>query len=187
MLNFFKKFFKISIFSLAAVMCHFASASFLPYPLNQVNIILVFLILTLITKNKETVLWLALIIGFLTEPFVTTSFGINTLALLFCIWATYWLYNNIFIHHSVFLIIILSVLSIIIYRTLFFIILIATSIIGNKDVFALFFWPIMLNILWEMGFTVTALIIFYTISSYFNKIKLNSSDKALFYERIFRA
>lgn len=187
MMAFIKKSLKIIFLSLAVVMCHLLVISILPYPFNQINIILVFLILLLTIKNQTDILWLAVIIGFLTEPFVAISFGISTLTLTLGIWIAYWLYNNIFIHHSVFLIIVLSALTVFIYRLLFFIIMSGANIIKNKNMISLISWPSVVNFLWEICFTVTILTVLYLIINYFSRLnKVNSASKNFFYERIFR-
>ena len=187
MLALIKKILKIFFLSLIAVICHLLVISILPYPFNQINIILIFLILLLTIKNQTDILWLAIIIGFLTEPFVTISFGINTLTLTLGIWIAYWLYNNIFIHHSIFLVIILSALTVFIYRILFFIITIGVNIVKNKNIASLVSWSLAVNFLWEICFTVTALAVLYLITNYFTKLKkVNSASKIFFYERISR-
>lgn len=99
-------------------LAHIVSANIFPYPLNHLNIIFVSLLLMMVFGNRR-VIWYALFISFLSELFVSTPFGINTAALMITLIGLNWVLLNLFTNRTVFIVILTSLFSLLIYRVIY--------------------------------------------------------------------
>ncbi len=105
----------------------------LPYPFEYINLIFVFLFIYLLTDEEGVVLWYALILGFLMELFISSSFGITLMALFFCMLSTKWLITYFLTNRSFYIIIFASTLSLFIYRVYFLGLISVVNFFFKKD------------------------------------------------------
>jgi len=145
---------------------------FLPYPLNQINIIFVAMAWLLILTGRANVLWYGAPLAFLIEVFGSSQFGLNSLLLLFSFLLIFWLLINYFTNRSLLIVMLLGVIGMTFYRSCYILYhLIFTS--GEE------------NINWSLGgifslygieiiVTTITLTLFYLLTTIFIK-KLNPS------------
>ena len=170
----FLKILGIISLSIIVLIIHIIVNEVLPQPFNFINVIFIFILLLLIIKRVNNILWLIFPLCFLLELYSSAPFGINTLALLTTFAIIDWALNNIFVHRSVYIAIFSSLFGILCYRLLFILFLIML----NK--FQLyFFWQVtLMEILWEVTLTTSTLaiayVIFYKLEKRFNPRYLNT-------------
>ena len=162
MFSLFKRILRVFLLSIIAVLLHFFAVSLFPYPLNLVNISLSIIIINLIISNRPQILWLAFMIGFLTEFFITVGFGVNLSALIITTFLIYWLYNYIFTNRSIYMTVVLTTISITVYHFLFLLGSLVLSVFQNINL-PFFNFEIIINLGWEIIITNILTIILYLI------------------------
>lgn len=135
--------------------------NFLPFPFDHINVIILFLLWFIILSNNSTAIWLILLLSWLTELLSTTPFGVNLIALIATLLITSWLLTHVLTNRSIYLVWLLALLGLVIYRSIFFILLICLNFLMlsfdlNKE--------IMMDIIWEIILTSATSGIFYLFS-----------------------
>lgn len=165
-LQIFGKIFLLAIIFIA----HIWVNNVLPYPFEHVNLVFVFLFLTLLMNKTEQALWYSLVLGLFLELFVTSSFGVTMISLYFCLLTTSWLLTYFLTNRSFYIITLTSAISIFVYRVYF---------LGLNSLSNFFFKKTFLytsrtfaDYAYEMALTALVIMISYLILSYWIK-KLN--------------
>ncbi len=165
-LQIFGKIFLLAIIFIA----HIWVNNVLPYPFEHINLVFVFLFLTLLMNKTEQALWYSLILGLFLELFVASSFGVTMISLYFCLLTTSWLLTYFLTNRSFYIITLTSAISIFIYRVYF---------LGLNSLSNFFFKKTFLytsrtfaDYAYEMALTAFVIMFSYLILSYWIK-KLN--------------
>lgn len=95
-----KKIFINFILFFSIVILQFSFVKVLPSPVNNLNIILTFLILVTIINYKKA-LYFAVFFGIVSDIYSLRGFGISLLSYLFLVLAVNFLYNNVFTNRSI--------------------------------------------------------------------------------------
>lgn len=97
--------------------------NFLPYPFDHINVIILSLLWLIILTNDSTIVWLILLLTWLIELLSATPFGIDIVAIMTTLLIMNWLLTHILTNRSIYLTFILTLLGLIIYRSVFSILL----------------------------------------------------------------
>lgn len=138
------------------------------YPFSIINIIFAVLIIIMMWCEHGIVVWLAFCAHLFIELFAVTPFGIILLSSTLGMLAGYWLYTNIFTNKSWYTAIVMTLITITIYRTVYIVLYLLylflnSLIMPNAFFFSIFFWEIILTSL-SVG------IIFIMISPFSEKL-----------------
>ncbi|OGH70343.1 MAG: hypothetical protein A2754_00230 [Candidatus Magasanikbacteria bacterium RIFCSPHIGHO2_01_FULL_47_8] len=155
---------------LAIFIAHSAVVNFLPFPINRINIVYMALLWLTVNKGTATVIWLALILSFLTELFSSTPFGVDMAALLMSLIFLNWFLLNIFTSHSWYTVFFSGLIGFICYRVLGLLFLVLAMIVGHGSLS--FNYRLITNFLLEAALTSLTLTLLYLIASLF-KNRLN--------------
>lgn len=170
MLRLFIKIFS-KLFLLATIfIVHIWFNNVLPYPFDHINLIFIFLFLTLLLDKVEQALWYSLILGFFLELFVASSFGVTMISLFFCLLTTSWLLTYFLTNRSFYIVTLTSAVSIFVYR-IYFLGLNSLSHFFFKKNF-LYTSRTIADYAYEMALTALLIMFVYVILSYWIK-KLN--------------
>lgn len=139
----------------------------LPFPFSKVNIIFVFLIITMLRTNSGFVVWLSFLIHLFIELHSVTPFGVVILSSTLSILFTYWFYQTIFTNRSLYATIGLSIVSLLLYRVLYIFLLSGASIFIESISVS---WSLIITtFLWEILFTGLLIVIVYLVMFPFGK------------------
>ncbi len=145
---------------------------FLPYPFNQINVIFAAMVWLLILTAKVETLWYGAPLALLIEVFGSSEFGLNSVLLLFTFILIFWLLTNFFTNRSFFIVLLLGVIGMTFYRTLFIVFnLVFTDTFNDVG------WSgieILTTYGLETAITAITLTLFYLLTSLFLR-KLNPS------------
>lgn len=124
--------------------------NFLPFPFDHINVIILSLLWLIILSNKPATIWLILLLSWLTELFSATPFGVDLIALMATLLITSWLLTHVLTNRSIYLAFLLALLGLVIYRSIFFILLICLnflkpSFVLNKEIIIAVTWEIILT------------------------------------------
>ncbi len=152
------------------VLVHNVLVDILAYPFDLINIVYVALVWWLIYNPGVRTNTLIIATAFFAELYSATSFGIVLTSFAVSLLATDWMLKNVFTNHSWYMVFLTGVLSIAVYRVLYilgivftFVFLHTGSIPNSK---------IILDIVQEIIFSSTLLVIVYFVSHTFSK-KMN--------------
>lgn len=165
-LQIFGKIFLLAIIFIA----HIWVNNVLPYPFEHINLVFVFLFITLLMNKTEQALWYSLVLGLFLELFVASSFGVTMISLYFCLLTTSWLLTYFLTNRSFYIITLTSAISIFIYRV-YFLGLNSLSNFFFKKTF-LYTSRTLADYAYEMALTALVIMFSYLILSYWIK-KLN--------------
>ncbi len=154
------------------VFVHLATNAVLPAPWNQVNMVFVFLIFFLLFEESGTVVWIAFSVHFFIELYAVSPFGILLFSGTISTLLSFWLYQYFFTNQSWYTAAALSLLAIVIYRSIYTALFLFFHVFGY---FALPPWSALLLVYgWEMLLTsgVTGLAYLLTTRPFHKKRKL---------------
>lgn len=142
--------------------------NFFPFPYSRINLIFLYLLLVLIVDpDNSVVLWQGLALAFVSELFSSTPFGINMLSCMGTLVVSQWMLKNIFTNRSSYIVFLMSVLSIVLYRFQYFTYLSAGDFI-NHSVNSLNLHTF-IGVFWEAFLTSAILFVLYFAGFRFNK------------------
>lgn len=98
---------------------YFFFSVFIPYPLSQINIIFVSLVLFLMKNEKGSLVWVAWFVFFVLELYLTYPFGVVISSGTFAFLFSYWFYKYIFTNRTWYSSVGLVIVMIVIYRLIF--------------------------------------------------------------------
>ncbi|MFA7244815.1 MAG: hypothetical protein WC070_01375 [Candidatus Magasanikbacteria bacterium] len=127
--------------------------SVLPFPFNTINFVIIYLLIFLGIKGHGNLVWLAFFSGFLMDLYSDLYFGVFTISLTFAFLFIYWLYYEFFTNKSVLSLTVMSVITILFFRTFYTGLFIFDGKYLNSDIFIFY--------LWEMFLTTFFVFIFY--------------------------
>lgn len=146
------RFLQFFFLSISMVFLHFAISYFLPYPFNTLNIFFVFITLLIMYWEKGVVVWIAFAAHFFIELYSGTTFGMILIAGTGATLFLYWIYRYFLTNRSWYTGVALASLSIVIYRIIYTVSMVADGWIRNEQYVT---WRTMLfSYGWELLFTV---------------------------------
>lgn len=153
------------ILSLLVVIFHIGLVTFLPYPLNKINLISLFVIIILLITESGKVVWLSFIPYFLIELFSVTPFGVVLYSGTISALVSFWLYKGIFTNRSVLTTMSLTAISIFLYRFFYSVLLFINSHFNKKEP-VIFSLP-MSSYGWELVTTVIMAALIHLLLKFF--------------------
>lgn len=134
----------------ALFVLHILITVFLPYPLRAVNGIFFILIMILVATGKSFVIWLSFSSYFILELYGTTPFGVTLFAATISILLAFWLHQNFFTNHSWYAAGALALITLFLFRALFFLALFASGSTLSGDfplsgLGSFFFWEALIT------------------------------------------
>lgn len=105
--------------SLAIFFLHLFVLLIPPYPLNQLNVVLISLMWLAFYTDQKIVIWLSLLLGLLMELFSALPFGIYLIVIIITIAALRFGLKRIFTNRSIYIIAITGFSALCFYRALF--------------------------------------------------------------------
>ncbi len=152
---------------LLLVVCHFFFSYALPFPLSNFNIIFTVLILFMLFSQKGSVVWMAFFTHLCIELYSVSPFGIvlfsSTLSILFMFWLSQYFFTNRSWYSSI----ILTFLSLTLYRIFSFFIVYSVTFFNTKVSIPWYEFFILSG--WEFLFTQIGVLIGFFIIQKFQK------------------
>ncbi|PIZ95932.1 MAG: hypothetical protein COX81_00020 [Candidatus Magasanikbacteria bacterium CG_4_10_14_0_2_um_filter_37_12] len=141
------------------VVVHISLSYFLVSPFSKINAIFIFLILFIFWKESGWVVWISFMAHFFVELFSLMPFGILLVSSTISILITYWLYTEVFTNHSWYAGSLLCASSLVIFRSLYALILFLSTFFVKVDItwgdlFVTFFTEILFT-------TITFIVIYF--------------------------
>jgi len=160
--------FKRIFFLILLLFAHISVSNFFNYPINQINVIYLFLLWQIIVKRESKYLiGLAICCGLFIEIYSTMPHGIYLLSLLFAVIFVRWILQNIFSSRSTHIVLLSFLIGLVVYRLFFFSLL---AIFFRSNPFAINLNLIYLyNIAWEITLNLFIVLIFYLVTYKFIK------------------
>ncbi len=150
---------------------HSMGQGLLPFPLNQINFLLIFFSWRLLVTQNNQVFWQALVSAIVVEYFSTLPFGLNTMATLSSLFVFSYLLRSVFTNVSTSIVMVSGLLIGLSYR-LFLLLFLLLLNLGNSNVVLVFDFS--KNWLIEAILNTALLVILYLVSSKFsNRLKLH--------------
>lgn len=159
-MKFLINFLKWIFVAIILLFTHYAASYLLPAPWNNINIIFVAVIISIIGWESGVSIWLSCLLNFFIELYSISPFGLILLPSTISVIFAYWLYVFIFTNRSWGSAIVITAMTIITYRVLYTLTFIILEYF-NKG-FNISWKAIFVHYLWELALTslVTGLIIF---------------------------
>lgn len=174
-MKFIINFLKWIFIAFILIFTHYAISYLLPWPLNNINIIFLAIIILIIGWESGASIWLSCLLHFFIELYSISPFGLILLPSAIGIVFAYWLYIFIFTNRSWTSALALVAIAIIVYRILY---TLAFIMVENFNKGFNFDWrALLVPYFWELSLTsiMTGFAIFI-----FSKIwKRFSVDKAI--------
>ncbi|MCF6276532.1 MAG: hypothetical protein L3J07_01640 [Candidatus Magasanikbacteria bacterium] len=145
----------------------------LPYPFSQINLVFATVILMIIWYESGWVVWYAFLLFLLLDFYSALPFGITLFSGTMTSLIIFYLYLNIFTNKSWYGVLALTFLSLILFRILYFILIITNSLIFNED-FSFISKDFFSLMSWEIFSTTIFLSVIFIFLTKFTK-KLNSA------------
>lgn len=165
---------------MAIFIAHVLILNILPFPFNHLNIILIIFLWLIIYSGSERILWLALPLAFLLELFVSSPFGLTSVALIFTLMVMHWILRNIFTNRSLYIVFFAGFLGIAIFRFSFLTILLLINLFNSDFTLS---WPeVLTNIFYEIVLTTALFFLIYLLTILFFK-RLN--PKYISYQNLY--
>lgn len=114
---------------------HIALTSILPHPFSAFNTLFSVLAILLISNGRGYVVWIAFFTHFMIELYAITPFGITLTSATLAILATLWIYRYLFTNRSWYSVGALTFVSLVLYRAMFSIMIIAYHLVSGEDLF----------------------------------------------------
>ena len=151
---------------------HIGLAFILPFPWSKINIIFVLLIILLFWWDSGYIIWLAFFSHLLIELYTTTPFGVLLFSGTISFLLAFWFYRYFFTNRSWYAAATLGLLTILIYRALYFFGLLSYKVLGLTTILP---WQnILLTSMWEIVLSVPAIMLIFFVCSRFSR-RLNTS------------
>lgn len=147
--------------------------NFLPFPLNHINITFSLLLLLVTTGYDKKIIWLVLIVSYLSELFSGAPFGIGVAVTIISLLAINWFQLNILTNRSWYMIFLSLLFGITLHRITFVLFLIISNYFSHRS--TLPYKEIMADAGWEILLSSVVIFILYYISSKFLK-RLNPTN-----------
>lgn len=141
---------------------------FAPHPWHHVSPAFTAMILYVIITPGRSHMWIVLLLIWLQELIAATPFGMNALALFIGLSALNWCLLTIFANRSLLILCLATFLTVAIYRVSFYFFL-KTGVVLFNQTFNYSWVELGKDMLWEMLFTSTLVIVLYLLLSFFLK------------------
>jgi len=149
------------IFLLLLVIAHFFLSYILPFPYNTLNIVFAALVLFMLLSESGTIVWMAFFTHLCIELYSVSPFGIILLSSTLSILCTYWLFQYFFSNRSWYSAILLTFVSLFLYRAISLFLLTITYFIQKEgsvpwsNMFVLSAWELLFTeIIVLFGFAI---------------------------------
>lgn len=168
-MNFNNIFKKISIFFLAnfLILLHLSWRIIFHHPISLLNIVMTVFLWLIIFNPRQQYIIVATYTLLVCELFYTSPFGLESFSQISALLLANWLLLHIFTNRSVVIIFFTALVTMVVYRTLFILLIYCNSIIQNHT--ATFSLVLIKTFLNEALITATTLSLIYLISSIFVK------------------
>jgi len=150
-----------------AAAIHLSINSFLPPPFNNTNIFLLIAVLLLVTKPTGKSLLFLLTIALLIETYSALPFGILLSAFFVAGLTTQWTLLNFFTDRSIFIVALIGIMTIIIYRFCFFLFWLIYNFFVKANLNLNI--ELIKNVGWEIILTTAGLIFVYSLITFAGK------------------
>ncbi len=160
---------KISAFCLAnlLILLHLSWRMIFHQPINLLNIVMTVFLWLIVFNPRQQYILIATYTLLVCELFYTSPFGLESFSQISALLLANWLLLNVFTNRSLIIIFFTGLITMIIYRILFILLIYCNSLIQkNSSVIPLALIKIFLN---EALITAITLSLFYLISSLFIK------------------
>jgi len=151
----------------ATIIIHLLVASLFYYPFNHIHVVYIALLWLLLYTGSSIALWVAVVLSFFLELFVTTPFGVNTISLVGSLMVVSWFLLNVLTNRSITTVLSASLMGLVLYRLFFLIILSVVINLARSQG-----WPgkeMIINMIWEILLSAASLALIYFVSSRFIK------------------
>lgn len=146
---------------------HIFVINFLPFPFSQINIMIALLILLSTINQSKKIIWLGLIISYLSGLLSSIPFGIGIVATTMSLLAINWFQLNILTNRSGYMVFLSLLLGVALYRTLFIMFLAINNYFSHQP--TLPYTEITTNAAWEILLSSLILFLFFILSAKFLK------------------
>ncbi len=174
MLQLFWRILRFVFIILAILTAHIFVINFLPSPFNHINIALSLLLLFLTADSDKKIIWLGLIISYLTELFSGAPFGIGIASTIISLLAINWFQLNILTNRSGYMVFLSLFFGVALYRALFIVFLSVNNYFSHRE--PLSYREIITVAGWEILLSSVVVFTIYFLYSLFLK-KLNPGRK----------
>jgi len=141
------------------------SSYLLPYPFENINLVIIFLIIVLGLYGSGNIVWAAFLFGVLMDLYSELPFGIFTFSLTISFLLVYWLYYEFFANKSIWAVATIAVVSVVLFRIFYTIFIIFN---GSKIKLTLFTYYS-----WELLFTtILTFSLYFVLEKFFTRFKL---------------
>ncbi|MBU0597107.1 hypothetical protein KJ641_00965 [Patescibacteria group bacterium] len=155
------KTFGVALAIFLSTILHISIAYILPHPFSFLNVIFFMILTFLLVFNRGFVVWLTFFTHFIIELYiVSTPFGVILFASTMSILFAFWLYKNILTNHAWYVGVVLSIITLAFYRTLYILSLLILILVSKELVID---WvSLLISFLWEILFTSLVVGLVYT-------------------------
>jgi len=154
------------------VMAHIDFLYLLPYPVNNIHLLLGTFVIIIMWSEKGGVVWLSFFSFFLLNLFTVSPFGTIFISGTITTLILYWFRRDLFTNRSFWTCIVLGFLAILIFRTLYTILFyLFNFFMSNQDTY-IFGSVVFFRYIWELIFTVAFVAVLYHMFVAFQKKKI---------------
>lgn len=137
----------------------------LPNPFGNINIVIIFLIISLGFFGSGNIVWTAFLFGVLMDLYSDLYFGIFTFSLTISFLLTYWLYYEFFANKSIWSLTTMSIISIVLFRIFYTTFLIFSGSKIKLTLFLHFGWELLIT-------TITTFLLYFVLDKIFARYKI---------------
>lgn len=147
----FIKIIKLLLSVIFVLFLHYFSKFILPYPFNNINIVLFTTVFIIVWRESGVFLWFSFLLYFLLELSSPNQFGMILLPGSLAAMSAYWLYVVVFTNKSWYSTIVLTMITVAIYRLIYTAIKILSVFLQGEG--RIIWGDLFLNYMWEMILT----------------------------------
>jgi len=158
----------------AILITHVFVINFLPSPFNHINITFSLLLLFLTANSDRKIIWLGLIVSYLSELFSGAPFGIGMASTIISLLVINWFQLNILTNRSGYMVFLSLFFGVTLYRAIFILFLTVNNYFSHQE--PLSYREIITIAGWEILLSSVVVFILYFLYSLFLK-SLNPARK----------
>jgi len=139
----------------------------LPFPYSKINLIFAVLIIWMLWRKSGMVVWISFFANFIVELFAASPFGLIVFSGTISMLLGYWFFQNIFTNRSWFAAIVLTIITIFLYRLIY---AFGLLILFWGNAIRVVPWKMMMStLLWEELFTVLLVGMIYVLLTRYSR------------------
>jgi len=143
--------------------------SVLPYPFSQINVAFLLLLSFLLWKESGIVVWMSFAFHFFLELFTASAFGIVLFSGTMTMLIVFWLYQFVITNRSWYATLFLSVLALVVYRILFFLLIFLEGVWSADAAGGVSLSSFFPFVFWEVGLTSLGVVAIFFVLNFFSR------------------